>query len=421
MARIPKNFIAIASLAGVLSLGVFLLARPGDELGSLRDAFSPFAPAEHAPLARYARAVMAACAAKPFPPACYDEEIPKLTDEISMEDAFEVIKIIQANDPRYLYCHVVSHKLSDREVEKNPAGWKEVITRCPMTFCNNGCLHGALIQRFNSESLTEKQIAEVLPDLKDVCEPRGAWNPVEVERSMCYHALGHLVMYMTGANIARSVGLCKDIGAKSDGRSYVQTCTEGVFMQIFQPLEPEDFALVKNLTPTKEKAAEFCAPYRSYADAGLAWNACRREAWPLFRKEILTPEGLVNFCSYADNPTWHMNCFASVLNIVVIELVVERGGGKIEKQVEFCDALPPGMPRETCFAHTGRQLLQLDPREYEDRALAICREAETRGIGKVCYEELIRLTRWSFPAGSEDLKRRCRNLPTPWDAKCLEP
>jgi hypothetical protein len=189
--------------------------------------------------------------------ACYDREIPKLMDSptnISMEDAFEVTKHIVEQDPTYAHCHVLGHKLSGKEMKKDPSKWKDVITRCPTEMCNNGCLHGSLMERFNTEYLSDAQIEQLKPDLEDVCEPRDSWHPREVERSMCYHALGHLNMYITRADINKSLELCKLIGTKPDGRNYVETCTHGVFMILYQPIEAEDIALVKGKNSNQRNA-----------------------------------------------------------------------------------------------------------------------------------------------------------------------
>lgn len=372
-------------------------------------------------LRQYATSVIEKCREAKFRPDCYDNEIPKLTDVISMEEAFEVVKLVQQKDERYLYCHVVSHKLSDKEVEKNPSRWKDVVARCPTTFCNNGCHHGALIQRFNSETLTDAQIEEVKPDLQDVCEPRGRWSPVEIERSMCYHALGHLHLYITSADIKKAVALCELIGRKPDGRNYIQTCTEGVFMQIYQPLEPEDFALVQNLTPKKEEVPVFCEKYHNTSN--MSWDACRREAWPLFREEILKPAGLVKFCSYTDNHVWQKVCYAALMNIITIHHVIQREND-ISGIQKFCSELPdvprlPATPKELCFAHAARQLVQVDPR-YQTLAAQVCVFAETVGIGEPCFSELIQMGNKSFRPRSRELENFCNNLPQPWKTHCLK-
>ena len=211
-------------------------------------------------LQEHADIIFKKCASQDYSKGCYDAEIPKLMSILSMEEAFDIARLIQKKEPKYLECHVLGHYLSERETAKDPTKWKDVVARCPATMCNNGCPHGALMARFGNETefLSDQQIEEIKPDLMDACEPRGAWNPAEVERSMCYHAMGHLNMYATNANIDKSVELCNEIGVKEDGRNYVQTCTEGVLMSVYQPLGPEDVALVEAIRPAKDTVNSFC-------------------------------------------------------------------------------------------------------------------------------------------------------------------
>jgi len=368
---------------------------------------------EGTPLQIYADKIFTKCSQTGYAPSCYDKEIPKLMDVISMEQAFKVARFIQEKDSRYIECHVLGHHLSEREVAKDPAAWKDVVTRCPVSMCNNGCHHGALMARFGNETevLSFTQIEEIKSDLADVCEPRGIWNPTEVERSMCYHAIGHLNMYVTGANINRSVKICEDIGTKKDGRNYIQTCTEGVLMSVYQPLGPEDVALVKDIRPKKEEVNSFCAKY-----TGMAFFACHKESWPLFMEEIVEPRGLVEFCSYTDESFPQTNCYASVMNILTILFVVNEEN--LDKLKNFCT----GLPKERvglCFAQAARRLMQIDPVYYADRAGAVCRAAETARVGKECYEELADYASLSFHAGSKEFTQYCNTLPFPWDKKCL--
>src|SRR3989344_9661052 len=63
---------------------------------------------------KYADKIIKECADSTYRPGCYDKQIPKLMDYISMEDAFEVTAIVQNKDSSYPYCHVLAHELSAR-------------------------------------------------------------------------------------------------------------------------------------------------------------------------------------------------------------------------------------------------------------------------------------------------------------------
>ncbi len=218
-------------------------------------------------LQEYAKQVISKCQNEKYKPGCYDREIPKLMDYISMEDAFKVTQTVQGEDKSYPFCHVLGHKLAAREIDKDPSKWKEVVTRCPSGVCSNGCIHGGFQERFRAENFTDAQIQTLLPDLINLCEDSPNWHPTGLEQGSCYHALGHLTMYLTSADINKATSLCKEIGVKKDGRDFSQLCFDGSFMQIYQPLEPEDFALIKGKEIKKASVIKSVIFFQTPVDA----------------------------------------------------------------------------------------------------------------------------------------------------------
>lgn len=363
-------------------------------------------------LQKYANEVLAKCSDSEFTPSCYDREIPKLMKYISMEDAFKVTRYVQKKDSKYYFCHVLAHNLSTIEVSRNPENWKDVIARCPATMCNNGCPHGVLMYKFQAESLTDEQIQSILPDLKDVCEPREGWNPSEVEIGMCYHGIGHLNMYMTDADIDKSIELCDQIAVKEDGRNYYQTCVQGVFMIIYQGIEPEDFALVKDIKPEKGEVEEFCSSW-----SGLEYTACRTESWPLFNSEIRDPEGLVEFCSFTNDPYYTLWCYDTGLSLVSLELLETVPGAGINKVADYCLALP-GDKKELCFGFAATRFVQVDP-EYTETAISLCQLAEDYGVEERCWHDMLFYSKYSFQYGTDKHSEFCNAFPKDKKEKCL--
>ena len=359
-------------------------------------------------LRKYAQQVQDKCKGSHYKVSCYDREIPKLMDYISMEDAFNVTKIIQKTDNQYKYCHVLGHKLSGREVQKDLSKWKEVITRCPATMCNNGCLHGPLLTKFNNETFTNDQIAKIMPDLESICEPREGWSPSNLEISVCYHGLGHLNMYITGANVQRSVDLCYEESIKKDGRNYQQTCIQGIFMQIYKPLEPEDVALIKNVRQTKKTVEKFCSQF-----IGDAYSACHNESWPLFRKEIEQPDGLTKFCTYSNDEMEQRKCFSNTLGYLTTFYVIDSIS--LQKLANFCMGLRP-QNRSKCFGDAAIRMVQIDP-SYKFKALEICKSA--KALSDSCYQALAYYAQTLFKDGSKEFVAYCNLLPEPYQKQCL--
>lgn len=361
----------------------------------------------------YAKKIIQICTSDSYKRGCYDREIPKLLARgiVSMEDAFAVTAKIQKTDKSYLYCHVLGHELADIETRKNTDKWLDVITRCPALACNNGCEHGAVMRRFKgSDVLSETQLTAILPDLKIACEPRGAWNPTEVERSMCYHSMGHLAMYITDANINKSLSICRDIGIKNDGRSYYQTCVQGVFMIIFQSLDQDDVSLVAKIKPKKENLDIFCGKFD-----GVEFVACKTEAWPYFYEEIKTPHGLAGFCSFAKNKYDNDWCYDTGLRGQVTREILENKG--VIGVSNFCLQLPPNI-RERCFPSVATGWIQNEPGYISD-SVDLCNIGQKYGYGDACFKGLLFFSKFSFNKGSEIWKSYCNNFPVPYKEKCF--
>lgn len=385
--------LALLCLASVWLAQVFLTVRPAlFGQSSLHDL---------------ALQVLVECGHESYPPSCYDEAIPELMDRISMEETFEVTKIIQNYDPRYLYCHVLGHNVSAVEVAKDPSKWKDVLARCPSGVCSNGCLHGGLQEKFRADVLTEAQIVEVTKEMQDICEARPGFSPTGLEQASCYHAVGHLTMYVTNADITRALEICDQVALKPDGRDFLRVCQEGVFMQIFQPLEPEDIALVEGITPQKDQLKEFCWQFPEPER-----HACWREGWPLYDQEIRQPSGLLDFCQYSSDPRLQAYCFNSMFYIITPQFQFS-----LPKLDSFCAEFPE-MIAAQCYGNAASRMMETDWKMIPE-ALALCQLAGQQGLADRCYQELVFYSQFNFRPDSTQFQKLCNGLPEPWQTKCF--
>ena len=358
-------------------------------------------------LEKYAEDILANCSSVTRRQSCYDVEIPKLLGRISMEGAFGVTRLIQEKDSGYFYCHVLGHNISAKETSKDPDKWKDVVARCPSNLCSNGCIHGAFQERFRAEALPDAAIEELKPELLGVCEKRPGWNPTDMERATCYHALGHLTMYMTDANIHKSTALCEEITQDASSQRFTPICFDGAFMQIFQPLEPEDFALIEGKQPTREELPSFCKDFEGNRK-GSCWN----EGWPLFQEKITTPEGVVEFCSTLKELDLQHRCYNAMFYVVPTQFQLDEN--RIQK---FCSGLPDPQ-RGKCFANAASRFIETDASLVANSA-RMCEYAASFGAEEECYRELLFYSTYNFHEGSEDFLRMCSALPQAWENKCL--
>ena len=357
----------------------------------------------------YADQIIQKCKDERYHPACYDKEIPKLMTAISMEDTFKVTSIIQGKDSAYPYCHVLGHELSAREVDKDPTKWKDVIARLPSGVCSNGGIHGALQEKFRAETFTPEQVLKIKPDLVDLCEKRVSWSPTGLEQGSCYHALGHLTMYLTKADIPGSVAMCNELGKKTDGRDLSQLCYDGAFMQIFQPLEPEDKVLIAGKEVKEGQLTSYCQKF-----TGRVRSSCWSEGWPLVYKQIMQPQGLVEHCSdkILQSVDDSNRCFLSLFYIVTAQVSLDQN-----RMHSFCSVLPAQFSGQ-CFADAASRMIETDYKNIPT-AVQFCTSASRAEDQQACYGDLVRYSTYNFHSGSEQLTILCNSLPGEWKNRCL--
>jgi len=258
------------------------------------------------------------------------------------------------------------------------------------------------------EALPDAEIEELKPEREGICEARRDWSPTGLERATCSHALGHLTMYVTDAKIEKSTSLCTEIASNVDGRDHSQLCYDGAFMQIFQPLEPEDFALVEGKQTSKEEHPSFCGQF-----TGAERSSCWTEGWPLYFEEIKTPEGLVEFCSFLEDDSRHYSrCYEGLIYVLTALFGFEE-----EPIISLCSGLPE-QQRGQCFANAASRMIETDARLI-DRSVRMCSVAEEFGVADRCYEELLFYSTYNFHFGSEEFLYLCSQLPEAWKKKCL--
>jgi hypothetical protein len=354
-----------------------------------------------------AQNILESCSKKSYKPGCYDTEIPKLMSAISMEDAFKVTQLVQREDMTYGYCHVLGHNLSAKEVNKDPSKWKDVIARCPSGSCSNGCLHGGFQERFRAESFTTEQVQTIIPELESICEDTDSWHPTGLEQASCYHAIGHLVMYITNADTKLSTKLCDRLAKKSDGRDFDKVCSDGVFMQLFQPLEPEDFALIKGKAPEKENVQKFCGDYTGQKKA-----SCLSETWPLFREEILSsPKGVANFCGM-QGKEYIQACLSNIYFITPIQLSFDDN-----KIISYCSSQPKEF-QPYCFYSAASRYIETDY-NYIPRAINFCDSSGSEGNKDFCFQHIVDEATFNFNPSSEEYKKFCTSLSPTWEKVCI--
>jgi hypothetical protein len=254
--------------------------------------------------------------------------------------------------------------------------------------------------------LDKTKISEILPDLQTACEARPGWTPTGMKTGTCYHAMGHLLMYITKANISQSLSLCEQIAKKSDGRDLTPVCFDGVFMQLFQPLEPEDFALIKGKEQTSATVADFCSQFR-----GQPRGSCWSESWPLFRTQILQPDGPAKHCGTLPQ-SLQARCLSGLFYVAAAQFNLDFG-----QISNFCSQTSLAT-RDQCFAQSASRYVEVDWDNIE-KAVQLCQTAKGVGSDAACFRELDFFSSFNFPSGSAQQARLCSLIPSGYKSHCL--
>jgi hypothetical protein len=357
-----------------------------------------------------AERIVAECGDRADEMLCYEKEIPALFPAFPLADVFEVIRAVRRLDSSYQFCHVVAHKVGELAVAQDPMKWLDLIPLNPSDgLCSNGFIHGLIVGRFRSDSLDAEKLEKTIPDFARACEPRHDWSPSGLDQAICYHGMGHLFMFITQADMRKSLEVCARVSDSPTG-NFMRVCREGVFMQIYQPLEPDDFALIDLLPekPSRENYRRMCAFYSdgNAEDEG----ACLREAWPLFREEIMSGSGAVQFCAGQPNEDETTKCYETATTIIGRQSL-----GNVEGAASACEVMAADQ-RAMCFATVAQAFLEEDRAEAA-KALVFCDRAPQEIAGE-CIATLVSRARWIFSEESEDLKRFCAAVPSEYRARC---
>ncbi len=336
---------------------------------------------------------------------CYEREVPDLLAEMSLTKVFDVIRDIRTLDPSYQFCHVLAHKLGERIVAEDPDKWIDAIPLNPSDgMCSNGFIHGVLGGRFRAEVLSKDDLKKLIPDFSRACSVRPEWESSPLDRAICNHGMGHLYMFITDADIPLALSLCEQTMPEDMKR----VCREGVFMQIYQPLEPDDFLLIERMPvkPTKETVRSFCARYTKDEYEG----ACLRESWPFFREEILSGAGIDDFCSGQPNRTEEVACYESSFSLAGRLSLADPA-----KLLSMCAETSDDW-KQMCYSYGARTVLEED-RNAGEKSLGLCASAPEQ-YRDACIDSLVSTAQFIFGDAGEH-QRFCKLVPQSQQYRCL--
>jgi hypothetical protein len=181
-------------------------------------------------------------------------------------------------------------------------------------------------------------------------------------------------------------------------------------MQLFQPLEPEDYALVDMLpfVPTKQNLKKFCT---ENSQNDTQYGACWREAWPLFGDDIYNEGGIDAYCGVLSDTQDKNLCYITAFTINGRHNLGDR-----KKMASICNSLNDEN-KGSCFARGANAFGEEDP-NLVDEGVAMCGNANTKAAQNECYSFLAGVASFNFHPDSPAFEALCTALPQEFKRQC---
>lgn len=354
-------------------------------------------------LEAHAQAIVRTCASAEHRATCYEKEVPKLLERgVVLTDAFTIAARIQELDESGEYCHGIGHRLGSVEVAKNPGAWKEIARSAPMGSCLSGGLHGAFQERFRKGTLSEEDIPAFLAEVRGFCDVSESLPSNPIDLTMCAHGVGHLLLFVADGDIRQAANICENMRFSDGGgvtaESQTLSCYDGAFMQLFEPREAEDFALVAGKAPARAHVPGFCALFDEDRR-----GVCIARSAPLFFDGNLSS---VPSCGAVTSAKRQDSCREAQARLFGRDTFFDPKAADA-----YCAAYPEGA-RGACYADIGSYALLSG--HGMQQPLLLCEHAG----GSACYRKLASFIETSFAQGSTQRKDFCAQLPPLYRASC---
>ena len=179
-------------------------------------------------------------------------------------------------------------------------------------------------------------------------------------------------------------------------------------MQIYQPLEPDDFLLIERmpLKPSTTTVRQFCSMFERDEYEG----ACLRESWPFSREAIMSGSGVERFCSGHPNDSEETACYETAFSILGRQSL-----GNPDKAARACAAVPESR-RDMCFSRVALAIVEED-KSAGERAVSFCAAAGPSEDS--CLGFLAQTAGHNFGSNIAGRRAFCNAFEASWRERCL--
>ncbi len=202
-----KNFKSLALLAVVIAMIFILRAQDRAKVD----------------VKSFVRAEMHDCVVKNGSNGCYEKAASKFLAKTSYEEIIKIFREIEREPEIFTHCHELMHFLGREEYYKVNDIHQVLAKSDPA--CFSGSYHGVVEGYLISKNLPADD-ATYRKEIANLCGEKISYEVAEIY-NQCVHGIGHALMFLTEAEVPRSLKICDALVSQKD-KEY---CYSGVFME----------------------------------------------------------------------------------------------------------------------------------------------------------------------------------------------
>lgn len=306
---------------------------------------------------------------------CLNDQFYQLSKQTNLANATKVLFSLQKLNPEASTgCHLIAHRITQAETEKNPKAWKDILKKVSPSICTGGFLHGVLEVHERTDpgfNINDKTVSAICKELLS--------DTATGERS-CYHNMGHLMLIQTHADIDESVNECSKL---SDSNASYE-CLSGAFMENLTSENLVAHGFLKTRVPWNNERAkqveELCNKYQNTSATKACWKELSYIFTTIHKQD---PKELYKECQNAPEKSMSDECYVyGVGNIVNMPRIIKS---------DLINLCKPVQGDKKVFDYCMRQVvwtLVTSNTENTDRALNLC-DVSPSGYKISCVHNII--------------------------------
>lgn len=330
---------------------------------------------------------------------CYGDELGKINKEIPFPQTIRILRALEQVDKKTSDCHLIAHKISASEVEKDPENWISIFDYVDQTTCTNAFVHGVIEGRSRFDStlvLDENTIPQICEQIQQKTSKR-VGKARESADDACAHIMGHIVLADQDAIVEKAVQVCAKVP-----QNIRRSCYDGVFMENITRDNLEIHEVAKKFVLSRSAALgleNLCNQYKG--EEGLS---CWRELAHIYT--VITknkPLPTYDLCYQTTNEEYAKECYMHSINLMVLS-----EGYTVKDLQDTCTPYHHlEKTTEYCLSRTITPLLG-SSFEFINRAVSLC-ETQPSKYRQFCYSNIGDMLKQK--ASLEKRKELCKKVP----------